>query len=44
VVRREGETGAGAVVSICDAAGAEFARGLTRTGDVLVHRDDLVIL
>lgn len=44
VARREGEFVADSVVSICDATGAEFARGLTREGDVLVHRDDLVIL
>ena len=44
VVRREGLTGKDNVVSICDATGAEFARGLTRDGNVLVHRDDLVIL
>jgi len=34
----------GHVVSICDMEGVEFARGLTRDGDVMVHRDDLVIL
>ena len=44
VVRTEGECTAGAVVSICGADGVEFARGLARTGTVLVHRDDLVIL
>jgi glutamate 5-kinase len=44
VSRQEGETVTGAVVSICDLTGTEFARGLTREGTVLVHRDDLVIL
>lgn len=44
VARTEGEFAAGDVVSICGIDGAEFARGLTRDGDVIVHRDDLVIL
>jgi glutamate 5-kinase len=44
VTRRDGDTATGNVVSICDITGNEFARGLTRTGNVLVHRDDLVIL
>jgi len=44
VVRAEGDCAAGNVVSVCDVAGVEFARGLVRDGDVLVHRDDLVIL
>lgn len=44
VASREGETVTGNVVSICDMTGTEFARGLTRDGAVLVHRDDLVIL
>jgi glutamate 5-kinase len=44
VTRREGDTLTGNVVSICDITGHEFARGLTRDGNVLVHRDDLVIL
>jgi len=44
VVRAEGDCAAGQVVSICDTAGIEFARGLTRDGNVKVHRDDLVIL
>jgi glutamate 5-kinase len=44
VTRREGDTLTGNVVSICDITGNEFARGLTRDGNVLVHRDDLVIL
>jgi glutamate 5-kinase len=44
VVRMEGKAAAGDVVSIRDAGGAEFARGLLREGNVIVHRDDLVIL
>ena len=44
VVRKEGKFVTGDVVSIHDAAGHEFARGLVRDGDVIVHRDDLVIL
>jgi glutamate 5-kinase len=44
VVRAEGNPAAGDVVSIRDASGAEFARGLVREGKVIVHRDDLVIL
>jgi len=44
VVRMEGKAAAGDVVSIRDARGAEFARGLLREGNVIVHRDDLVIL
>jgi len=44
VVRTEGKPAAGDVVSIRDASGAEFARGLLREGSVIVHRDDLVIL
>jgi glutamate 5-kinase len=45
VVRTEGKVAAGDVVSICDADGVEFARGLLKaTTGVMVHRDDLVIL
>jgi len=44
VVRREGTCNAGDVVSICGPDGAEFARGLAQADDVIVHRDDLVIL
>ena len=44
VVRAEGKFAAGDVVSIHDATGAEFARGLVRDGNVLIHRDDLVVL
>jgi glutamate 5-kinase len=44
VVRTEGKPVAGDVVSIQDASGVEFARGLVREGNVVVHRDDLVIL
>jgi glutamate 5-kinase len=55
VSRCDGEFGAGDVVRICDAAGAEFARGITAfdaaairartiTGSELVHRDNLVLL
>jgi glutamate 5-kinase len=44
VARTEGDCADGNVVSICGADGVEFARGLARTGDVIVHRDDLVIL
>jgi glutamate 5-kinase len=46
VVQREGDFESGDVVSIHDAAGNEFARGLVRADDagVVVHRDDLVIL
>lgn len=44
VVRSEGEPATGDVISICSADGREFGRGLIRTGNVLVHRDDLVIL
>ena len=55
VTRCEGEFAAGAVVRICDAAGAEFARGIaafgaaairarTIAGSELVHRDNLVLL
>ncbi len=44
VVRIEGNVVPGDVVSICGPDGVEFARGLTRDGDVIVHRDDLVIL
>ena len=44
VVRAEGNAAAGDVVSIRDASGTEFARGLLREGNVIVHRDDLVIL
>lgn len=44
VVRTEGKAAAGDVVSVRDANGVEFARGLMRDGSVIVHRDDLVIL
>lgn len=45
VVRMEGTCAAGQLVSICDSAGNEFARGLVKsTTGVMVHRDDLVIL
>jgi glutamate 5-kinase len=55
VTRCEGDFDAGEIVSICDASGAEFARGLTAyssaeicekkiAGGEIVHRDDLVIL
>ena len=45
IVRTEGKVAAGDVVSIQDAAGVEFARGLIKaTTGVMVHRDDLVIL
>jgi len=45
VVRSEGKFASGDVVSIHDAAGNEFARGLVKTTTgVIVHRDDLVIL
>jgi len=44
VVRTEGKAAVGDVVSIQDAKGVEFARGLMREGGVVVHRDDLVIL
>lgn len=44
VVRTEGKFSAGDVVSVQDRTGAEFARGLARDGNVVVHRDDLVIL
>ena len=44
IVRTDGKFAAGDVVSIHDAAGNEFARGLVRAGSVIVHRDDLVIL
>jgi glutamate 5-kinase len=44
VARIEGDCADGNVVSICGIDGFEFARGLTRAGDVIVHRDDLVIL
>ena len=44
VVRTTGKFAAGDVVSIHDAAGTEFARGLVRAGRVIVHRDDLVVL
>jgi glutamate 5-kinase len=44
VVRTDGQAGVGDVVSIHDAAGVEFARGLVRAGAVIVHRDDLVVL
>jgi len=55
VIRCEGEFEAGEIVSICDADGGEFARGMsafslqqirggkTARGEV-VHRDDMVIL
>ncbi|MEI8064302.1 MAG: glutamate 5-kinase [Verrucomicrobiota bacterium] len=44
VVRTAGKFTTGDVVSIHDSAGNEFARGLVRTGSVIVHRDDLVVL
>ena len=44
VLRTEGNYTVGDVVTIQDQTGHEFARGLTRAGNVLVHRDDLVIL
>ena len=44
VVSTEGKFADGDVVSICGPDNVEFARGLARTGDVVVHRDDLVIL
>jgi glutamate 5-kinase len=45
VVRTEGKVAAGDVVSIRDATGSEFARGLIKaTTGVMVHRDDLVVL
>jgi len=44
VVRTDGKFTTGDVVSIHDAAGHEFARGLVRAGSVIVHRDDLVVL
>ena len=44
VVRTTGKFAAGDVVSIHDSAGNEFACGLVRAGNVIVHRDDLVVL
>jgi glutamate 5-kinase len=55
VARHEGTFAEGDVISICDVDGTEFARGVTRLGagqvsareathDIVVHRDDLVIL
>jgi glutamate 5-kinase len=45
VVRTEGRVAVGDVVSIHDARGVEFARGLVKaTTGTMVHRDDLVIL
>ena len=44
VVRTTGKFAGGDVVSIHDSAGNEFARGLVRAGNVIVHRDDLVVL
>ena len=44
VMRRTGKATAGDVVSIQDNTGVEFARGILRDGDTVVHRDDLVIL
>ena len=54
VARCEGEFAAGEVVRICDLNGTEFARGICdfdsaavkarQTAEVLVHRDNLVIL
>jgi glutamate 5-kinase len=44
IVRTEGRFSTGDVVSIQDRKGVEFARGLVREGNVVVHRDDLVIL
>jgi glutamate 5-kinase len=51
---REGEFAAGDVVRICDLNGTEFARGISsfessqviahEATDVVVHRDDMVIL
>ncbi|MCX7886656.1 MAG: glutamate 5-kinase [Verrucomicrobiae bacterium] len=44
LVRTEGSFMPGHVVSIAGPDGVEFARGLARDGEVVVHRDDLVIL
>jgi glutamate 5-kinase len=54
IARCEGEFAAGEVVRICDGDGTEFARGISdvesgllktrQAGDVVVHRDNLVIL
>lgn len=54
IARCEGEFAAGDVVRICDLDGTEFARGICdvdaatlkarQAGDVVVHRDNLVIL
>ena len=54
VARCEGDFAAGEVVRICDLDGTEFARGICdfdsgvvsarQTREVLVHRDNLVIL
>lgn len=54
VIRCEGEFAAGDVVRLCDVDGTEFARGICdfdsavvqarQATDVLVHRDNLVIL
>lgn len=55
IVRQEGSFAPGDVVRICDAEGTEFARGLSRVSatdlsvqsrprEVIVHRDDLVLL
>lgn len=44
VLRTEGHFTAGEVASIAGADGVEFARGIARDGEVVVHRDDLVIL
>ena len=54
VARCEGDFAAGEVVRLCDLNGTEFARGICdfdsaavkarQAGDVLVHRDNMVIL
>jgi len=54
VARCDGEFASGDVVRVCDANGTEFARGICdfdsdtvkarQTSEVLVHRDNLVIL
>lgn len=54
IARCEGDFAAGEVVRLCDLDGTEFARGIcdvesavlkaNKAGDVVVHRDNLVIL
>jgi glutamate 5-kinase len=54
ITRCEGDFAAGEVVRICDSDGTEFARGIcdvesallhaNQAGDVVVHRDNLVVL